>query len=68
MLNEQQLDVQGLIDKLMTLPRNAKVFSEGCDCIGEVISAVTLKDGSILLTRPSDGGPNMIFELKKDGD
>ena len=47
---EQQLTVTQLIALLQTMPPDAKVFHEGCDCIG-MASDVTFNedDGSVMI-------------------
>lgn len=45
-----------LIKKLQEFDPDVLVFTEGCDCIGNVIDVITLdkRDGSVLLKRDDD--------------
>lgn len=43
-----------LIKKLQTLDPEAYVFTQGCDCIGNVVDVLIEADGTILIDRDDD--------------
>lgn len=45
------MTVADLINKLQLLPPDAKVETEGCDCIGDAAGVVIETDGTVLITR-----------------
>lgn len=46
------MNVAQLIELLKRAPQDAKVITEGCDCIGECDGIEVDKDGDLMLTRP----------------
>jgi hypothetical protein len=47
----RQITVAELITILQTMPQDAKVDTEGCDCYGPSDGATLESDGSVLITR-----------------
>jgi hypothetical protein len=43
--------VGDLVSKLQTMDQGALVFTEGCDCIGNVVGVETESDGTVLILR-----------------
>ncbi len=49
---EEVLTVKDLIHLLKQCPRDAEVFTEGCDCVGEAKEVEYCKnDNSVMITR-----------------
>lgn len=51
------MKVRELIVALQSMPQDAHVQAEGCDCIGDCDQAELQEDGSVLLLRPDDDAP-----------
>lgn len=69
------MKVSDLITKLQLMPPDAKVETEGCDCIGQA-EGVRLDGDSVLITRTVDESerlrsrllyPSMIYEDLYEG-
>ncbi len=43
--------VGDLVNELLKFDQNAYVFTEGCDCTGNVVSVSTCDDGTVLIER-----------------
>lgn len=47
----ETLTVRELVEELMKLPPDAKVYTEGCDCLGNIASVTVESDQTIMLNR-----------------
>ena len=50
-LEEGQLTVSQLIEKLKKMPEDAPVWHEGCDCYGCADGVRLEEDGTVMITR-----------------
>ena len=48
-----------LIEELLKVDQSAYVFTEGCDCIGNVVGVTVEEDGTVLINRDDFAKENL---------